>query len=380
MSFKHKGIGLALLGAMLALASCRELSLEPVFYALSRETPLGDNRGFPDGATAHRMVKIGTRYFAAANRLYARTDGISDTWSVVAPPADAILCNYIEAFSGELYAGFATGAGAGLYRSAPDPISWTKIADLGTAAGYTQVTMLKATAAGTPTLFVATWNGSDYALSYSTSGASGSYTLAGGTAWPAPVSVPIIDVESDGSYYWVIVGNSLLRDTAAAGVGSFDTTLLDKDSPVPLKSGAQFYGGLLYDSSVPRLYLSAGNGYLHSSDDSGDTWDSSALQRDTEDNDAIVHFTSFVLPASDASAVYVGTQGQGYYRIPGGDVTGDLTRNTDYTIAALYSGALNCLFYDGLALPYPRLFLCTNADGLWRGEWVSGSTWTWRQE
>lgn len=375
MSLKHKGIGLALLGALLALAACRDLSLEPAFFALSQETPLGDDRGFPDGSTVHRMVKSGSRYFAAAMRLYTRTDGPSDNWSVVAAPAEASVCNAVETFGIYIYASFATGAQKGLYRSLPDPISWAKVADLGTAAGYTQVTMLKATTAGTPTLFAATWNGTDYALSYSTSGDSSSYTLASGAVWPAPVSVPIIDVESDGSYYWAIVGNSLLRDTPAAGVGAFDTQL------APPPSGTQFYGGLLYKAALPAtLYLSAGNGYVHSSVDSGDNWDSSALQRDSEDNDIIIHFTSLVLPAVDTDAVYVGSRGQGYYRIPGGDVTAAFERNTEYSITALYSGALNCLFYDGAVVPQ-RLYLCTNSDGLWRGEWVAASsTWSWRQE
>lgn len=99
----------------------------------------------------------------------------------------------------------------------------------------------------------------------------------------------------------------------------------------------------------------------------------------------MVHFTSFVLPAIDnspANTVYVGTQGQGYFRIPGGDVTGGagtLTREPSYNITALYTGALNHLFYDGGTLPQ-RLFLCTNGSGLWRGEYAGSGIWTWKQE
>jgi len=381
MSLKNKSIGLALLGALLALTSCRDLALDPVFYALSQEQPLGDDRGFPDAVTVHRMVKIGTRYFAAANTLYTRTDGPTDTWSAVAPPADAGLCNGVEVFLGDLYARFATGAGAGLYRSAPDPISWVKIDDLGSGS-YAQVTMLRATSLGTPTLFVATWDVAlaQFALSFSTSGDSGSYTVVSGGGWPATVSLSIVDVESDGNYYWVIVGNSLYRDDVAAGVqGSTFFSLLAPPDP---DSGTVYFGGLLYDSSVPRLYLSAGNGYLHSSTDRGDTWTSSALQRDAEDNDVVVPFTAFVLPLSDgspANTVYVGTQGQGYYRIPGGDVAGALTRQPSYNITDLYSGALNCLFFDSANA---MLFLCTNGSGLWRGSDFSSTVtaWTWKQE
>ncbi len=78
--------------------------------------------------------------------------------------------------------------------------------------------------------------------------------------------------------------------------------------------------------------------------------------------------------------MYVGTQAQGYRRIPGGDVTGGLgtlTREPAFNITALYSGSLNFLFYDAANL---RLFIGTNSAGIWRGDYASGSTWTWKQE
>ena len=382
MAFKNKSMSFALLGALLALASCRDLALDPVFYTLSKEQPLSDDLGMPDGATVHRMVELGTRYFAAANTLYTRTDGPSDTWTVITPPANAGLCNGLEAFSGSLYASFATGTGVGLYRlTPPDLVAWTKIDDLG-AGSYAQVTMLKTTSLGTATLFVATWDEtlSQYALSYSTSGDSGSYTVVSGGDWPVPASskLSIIDVASDGNYYWVIVGNSLFRDDAGAGVGTF--SLL---SPQPPSSGTSYYGGLLYDSSVPRLYLSAGNGYLHSSADGDAPWTTSAVQRDAENKNVLVHFTSWALPGSDNSptgTVYVGTQGQGYYRVPGGDVAGTLIRKpSSYSITALYRGALNSFFYDSANA---RFFICTNGSGLWRGSDFAASIaeWTWKQE
>ena len=61
MTGKVRYIGFALLAALLALTSCRDLALDPVFYALSQEQPLGDDRGFPDEASVSRMVKIGNR-------------------------------------------------------------------------------------------------------------------------------------------------------------------------------------------------------------------------------------------------------------------------------------------------------------------------------
>ena len=269
---KNKAMLMSLLGALLALTSCRDLTLPPVFYTLEKEQPLTDDRGFPDEVTVHRIVKTGSRYFAAANRLYTRTDGdgASDTWTAVAPPVPGALCNNVEVFDSQIYAGFATGSGQGLYRSVPDPISWNQIADLG-AGSYPQITLIKATTAGTPTLFVATWSGTAYSLSYSTTGNSGSYSVVSGAGWgatPPNDDQPIIDVASDGSFYWVVIGNSVYRDDGGVGVGAFDKLTTPS-------SGSATYGGVLL---VPgTLHLSAGNGLLHSSVNNGDAWTSSSV-------------------------------------------------------------------------------------------------------
>ena len=365
---KNKAMLMSLLGALLALTSCRDLTLDPVFYALEKEQPLEDDRGFPDAAIVHRIVKTGTRYFAAANKLYSRTDGASDTWTVVAPPVPGAMCNTLEVFAGQIYAGFydkSIGAGLGLYRSAPDPISWNL---LGTGTS-SQITLIKAVGSAPPRLFVATWSGSAYTLSHSTTGDDGDFTtVSWGTAPQA--DLPIIDVDSNDSYYWVVVGNAVYRDDLLAGLGTLAVL------PAP-SSGTATYGGVFL-ASTGTLYLSGGNGLLHSSIDGGGTWSSSAVVLDDKDNP--VPFAGFALPASDALAVYVGTRGFGYYRIPAGDVTGSsgaLVRSPAYNISALYNGAINCLLYDA---GQSRLLLGTAGSGLWRGDHVSGSEWLWKQE
>jgi hypothetical protein len=365
---KNKAMLMSLLGALLALTSCRDLTLPPVFYTLEKEQPLSDDKGFPDIATVHRIVKTGTRYFAAANKLYTRTDGPSENWTVVAPPVPGALCNNVEVFSGQIYAGFATGSGQGLYRSAPDPISWSQIADLGLGSGP-QVTLLKA-AGGRLFAATATWSGTTftYALSHSLSGDSGGYLVISGAGWgatPPNADLPIIDIASDNNFYWVVIGNSVYRDDGAAGVGAFSKLTTPS-------SGTASFGGVFYNA--PTLYLSAGNGLLHSSSDDGDTWPNSSAAIEVSDDP--VPFTAFgqIVIGSD---IYVGTQGYGYYRIPGGDVTATPVRSPSYNISSLYNGALNCLFYD---LAQSRLFLCTSGAGLWRGDYIDGTYWSWKQE
>jgi hypothetical protein len=381
MSFKIKSIGLALLGALLALTSCRDLTLDPVFYALSQEQPLGDDRGFPDGATVHRMVKItvGTDYYvAAAGRLYIRGTGTSDTWTVVDAPTGLAnaMCNTLELFGGNLYAGFynhSTGEGYGLYNAPLAlPISWTLVAD--SDVQNTEITLLKDVAG---LLFVGTnANGTNLNALY-----SGNGSAFDAVTWlTAPADdIGFIDVAraTSGGSYWILVGASLYRNTAALPGGSFDVFTGGAGSPpVSPLSSPPASGGLFDDGTT--LYVSAGNGRLYSTADGGANWARSVEILD-EDTDYTVRFTSFAAPASDAGAVYVGTQGQGYYRILGGDVTGILTREPSYNITALYTGALNSFFYDSAN---SRLFFCANSSGLWRGTDFSGSAvaWTWRQE
>ncbi len=391
MSFRNKGIGLALLGALLALTSCRDLALDPVFYTLSKELPLGEDRGFPDKASVFKLVKFfaGTDYYlAAAGKLYMRGVGTTASWTVVDPPTGLAnaMCNTLEVLGPSIYAGFydsSNGTGYGLY-TAPlaVPISWTLTTD--TNAQNVEITLLKAVAGQ---LFVGTnTNGSNVnALYYGNGGSSTA------VSWSAPApeaDISFIDVarDSSGLNYWLIVGPYLYRSTAAlpGAFAVYNSAVMnppgDADAPASPLSGVPASGGLLDDGTA--LYVSAGNGFLYRTADGGASWTKSAQIEDDSHNP--VHFTAFAAlsAASDAGAVYVGTEGQGYYRIPSGDVTGAagaLTREPSYNITSLYAGALYFLFYDSAPIP-PSLFLCTTNAGLWRGDFASGSTWTWKQE
>ncbi len=364
---KNKAILISLLGALLALTSCRDLTLDPVFFALEKEQPLEDDRGFPDAAIVHRIVKTGTRYFAAANKLYTRTDGPSDTWTVVAPPVPGAMCNTLEVFGTDIYAGFfdrISGAGLGLW-SAPGtvPVVWSLVLD--PLVNDEEIVMIRNVGGE---LFVSTRASNVNALCHSTDGIG--FTAI--TTWNVVpnTDISILDAAQDSfSNYWVIVGPHLYHDTA--GNFSFiQYTGLDSDGTA--------FGGIFNNSGNSTLYVSAGNGTLFSTADGGGTWSSSAVVLDDKDNP--VPFAGFALPTSDTTnAVYVGTKTYGYYRIPGGVVTGTPVRSPAYNISALYNGAINCLLYDGSVSP-ARLFLCTSSTGLWRGDHVSGSEWSWKQE
>jgi len=367
---KNKAMLMSLLGALLALTSCRDLTLPPVFYTLEKEQPLEDDRAFPDAVTVHRIVKTGTRYFAAANKLYTRTDGPSENWTVVAPPVPGAMCNTLEVFAGQVYAGFyniGTGAGLGLW-SAPGtvPVVWTEVAD--GDVNDVEIVMIRDVGGE---LFASTRASNVNALCH------GDGTNFTAVTWDvAPGAVPITDVAQDSALnnYWVSAGPYLYMDTGG-DFSSFDR--YNESGAItyaPVSGGSNTFGGLF--TSGTWLYVAASNGQLYRTDDGGANWSSSAVILD--DNDDPISFTGFASPdPSDPGAVYVGTRGFGYYRIPGGVVTGTPVRSPAYNISALYNGAINCLLYDA---GQSRLLLGTAGSGLWRGDHVSGSEWLWKQE
>jgi hypothetical protein len=328
------------------------------------------------------MVKfndgIDDYYLAAAGRLYIR-EVLTGSWTVVAPPAGLAnaMCNTLELFSGAIHAGFynsSTGAGYGLY-TAPQalPLNWTIAAE--TDAQNVQITLLKDVGGQ---LFVATNTGANVNTLY-----YGNSTALTAVSVPTPATdIAFIDVAqaSFDSSYWVLAGPYLYQ-SAAPLPGTFTEypgTAPAPDSPLSGYPAAPVSGGLFDDGSA--LYVSAGNGRLYRTADGGTTWTwtTTAFKDDSGDN--TTRFTAFAAPGADVGAVYVGTQSQGYRRIPSGDVTGTagtLTREPAFNITALYNGSLNFLFYDAANL---RLLLGTNGSGLWRGDHAGGSTWTWKQE
>ncbi|MCK5008525.1 MAG: hypothetical protein KAR73_14130, partial [Spirochaetales bacterium] len=110
---------------ILSMVACTDKSLSPIFFTLETERSLAADRGLEDEMTIHEIVKVGTRYFAAGNTLFTRTE--AGNWTTVSPPVAGALCNTLGAYGGNfLYAGFNTkdGDGLGLYRTDPTVGGW----------------------------------------------------------------------------------------------------------------------------------------------------------------------------------------------------------------------------------------------------------------
>ncbi|MCK5558505.1 MAG: hypothetical protein KAJ01_09005, partial [Candidatus Hydrogenedentes bacterium] len=238
---------------ILSMVACTDKSLSPIFFTLETERSLAADRGLEDEMTIHEIVKVGTRYFAAGNTLYTRTE--AGNWTTVAPPVAGALCNTVEVFGGDLYAGFFTTGGTGLglyYADDPDNISWQQVPDPNVQD--IQINFVKqAGPAGTEYFFVSRAGGSsDYSLWYSSDPLNFLFTESTSVDFPPTGSIPITDVAYDGSDYWVTAGPWLYSGvvgtlTAVAGG--------------PTNPGTKPFGGLLY---ATVLYVSTKGGELWS--------------------------------------------------------------------------------------------------------------------
>jgi len=352
---------------ILLMAACTDKSLSPIFYTLETERSLEDDRGLEDEMIVHEVVKVGTRYFAAGNTLFTRTE--TGNWTSVSPPVAGALCNTIEVFGGNLYAGFFAidGTGLGLYRTDPTGGGWNPKApgwdnsafDAAVQNGV-QIGLIKAL--GTD-LYVSTAEKPastyEYYLYASTDGTTFTQILFDAQA---SIAAPITDIEvySLTPEYWVIAGGDLYADTVD---GTLDDLVLQSGDPQTTPG----FGGLLVSTD---LYLSAKDGKLWMWD--GLVWSSESV------TDA-PSFTKFVDvdPATSNGDIFVGTEGTGYYQLAGGVLTNP-QRRPEYNISALYSGAINSFYLDSTVTP-EALFACTTGAGLWRGDW-DGAKWVWVQE
>jgi hypothetical protein len=332
----------------LAMLSCTNTNLSPVFYAVEHEKSLVDDRGFPDDAVVMRIIQNGTaNYFAAALTLYTRTAG-GGTWSSISPPVAGALCTNVEIFSGQLVAAFMLPDNTGglFYRPVDLSTPWVQVSGLPAGA---QIGLLRNT--GTE-LFVSTLSSGTYGLYHSTA----LPTLTATNLTATMTTGPISDVALAGTTYWATVGstlyssadifNTFAADSTVSTNGAFDGLFLSS-------------GGTLYLAADGKFYTNPGTGWVASSSIT------------VEGNS--VQFTTFVETSGlPGSHVYAGTGGYGYYD------TSTLERLPFYTISALYDGAILSMLYDGSGAT-PVLLLGTYNSGLWRGDW-DGANWQWKQE
>ncbi len=349
---------------ILSMAACTDKSLNPIFYTLETERSLVEDRGLEDEMTIHEIVKVGTRYFAAGNTLYTRTE--TGNWTSVSPPVSGALCNTVEIFGGDLYAGFFTtgGTGLGVYRTDPASISWDNAA-IDPEVKNIQIGLIKAVGGN---LYVATaeQNGAvyDYYLYESPDGTS--YT---GNAISfdglSPINLPITDVENDTTDFWVIAGPYLYRQSGAL------TATIQNAVSDPVGGGGKPLGGLLYSTSLTQLYVSGKDGKLWMWDTA--TWSSESVT----DAPRFTKFVDLDPVVGINDDIFVSTEGTGYYELTGGVLTSP-QRRPEYNISALYNGAINCFFLDTSVTP-DALFAGTMNAGLWRADYIGGE-WLWVQE
>jgi len=322
--------------------SCN-VSENPIFYTLEQERPIVDD-SLDNEITVHNVVKGGIWYFAAAPKIFYRNTPDGSTWETANMPQSGVMCEAMDIFGGNLYAGFFSidGQTFRLYSAPPGSILiWSPVGyGPGSAINDEQIVMLK-DVDGT-NLLIGTKNGDTYSLH----GTGATYL----TSLDGIITDALYD--SDNTLFWVVAGSEIYQAATLAGLG---TPLATAPS---LSSGVSF-GGIHYSAAlVHDYYLSTTDGKIWYSNDAGGTWTSSASVSD-------VSFTRFIEAGGN---LLVGTRSHGYYKLTGGDVT-QMERRPDYNISDLRNGGvLNFALLDG------KLFACTAGAGLWRsidsgGEW-----------
>jgi len=357
-----------------ALSGCTDTGLDPIFFTLATERELIEDKGLAENITVWEIVKVGNRYYLAADTLYTRTESGSK-WEEVSPPESGARCAtvevYIDSFSDEyLYAGFFSMSGAeyGLYRTDANPPS----------KGDWDNTAFNAVVVDKPIGMIKTAGANLYVTVADTSVSPQEYFLYEsdflGTTFSALTfdinpTAPITDiVVYPGPERWVTAGPNLYSDTVAPPP---DFTQHSGEVGYPSITEGKVYSGLLYSSDKLKMYLSTKDGKIWSYDG---TWTSSA---EIEVDDDPVRFTHFVELETTSSDIYVGSQGGGYFILGAGSID-SITRYADYDISVMRNGSINRFLADPTPNP-DTLFACTAGAGLWRADYESPD-WVWVQE
>jgi len=318
--------------------SCND-ALDPIFYTLEQERPIVDD-SLDNEITVHNVVTDGSYYFAAAPKIFYRSTPTGSAWETANMPQSGVMCEAMEIFGGNLYAGFFSidGETFRLYSAPPGSnLSWSTVG-YGAASAITdeQIVMLKT---ANTKLLIGTKNCDTYSL-YETN-ATRLSSLSG----------MITDASWDTAIYWIIAGSEVYTGDLTVATALLATT-------PSLSTGASF-GGIHYSAALTHdYYLSTTDGKIYYSNDAGGSWTSSETVSD-------VAFTRFIEVGTD---LLVGTRSHGYYKLTGGDVT-QMERQPDYNISDLYNGGVLNFAFDGT-----NLFACTAGAGLWRST-DSGEKW-----
>ncbi len=379
---------LALSLAAVLLAACTPGG-GSIYSTIQNEVKVVDNTLDNNLVVMDVVGAAGGPYYVAAGKIWPTVPGASTvTWDkghpLTLPTAASgaiVLCNGLLAWppapgATTLWGSFTTpDASLGLYRndgSLVAPLTtWTHVTGSASELGTRQVMRLRnETVGATATLVVIMGSTSTPPLTYdvfsSTDGIS--FTLSSITGATSTVNDVIYAAGN-----WYATEGATLYTTGATLGGTLTAVPL---TGVTVATGEELRD-ILYDGTT--LYVSSKLGHVFYSSDGGANWLSTTAAPVSGITPGLLGFAG---PVGGAGGkILVGADGYGYYELSGSPLA--LTRASDtlapsITTFRLYSAAVRRFFVDGTT----RLFACTSATGLWRGE-ISGSgaaatiTWNW---
>ncbi len=427
-----------MISAILLIYSCPD-NPTGMFYSLEEEIEIA-NGSLDDALTVRSMGKFGTgteeTYFAAAGNLYfKKTDNIESSnvvWNFAKPPGSTATenSNYItyEAIllNGKIFAVYydTDTTEHHLYScdasalSADSTSIWTEVVinQLNTSAGEYVVNIEVVDTTPNQTLFIYTITPNVTLGGYSTSvynvysyNAATLDITAGMTLTEELTDITNggtfdIDVESDGTTFWLISGIRLYTGASGSLTEISDTTVFDdtdagsddeKISDFLLNSG---YGGLVCynNGSSDYIYLTFKEGYILRYD--GSSW-SDVYNTDIYSSSADSYPDPLDLDLYDIELVTFGTNkvllfgtNEGYYELQiesegtmsstaeifsPEDSTSLFCTVTHYSSIDLSSAVILDFYYDS---DYDYLFAMGYSSGLWFNYESSDSTRLWAVE
>ncbi len=334
-----------------------------IFYTLENEKRTVDNT-LPNEVTVTGIVKIGDYYYVSLGAIYRRNASNSENkWDPITikmnGESSSGLCNNLAYFNGKLYGAFImdssdqTATSFGLYSATVNTntteIDWSGPINIGASQSEIQIVRLFIVN-GTLIVITKEETALPYNLYYSTDGSNFSHCATTFDLLPN-------DCTFFNSQYWLIVGNKIYTGNLSS-FSEISTT----NYPEGKVSGT-YFGGIYYSSDFGALYLSSRDGKIFSTTD-GTTWKTANGGEPIKVSDKAVPFGIFY--QINSNLMLLGTDGYGFYRIIGGDITNsaNIKRFSDNTKAELYSASVLKFFKDPSTNP-TVIFACTSGYGLW---------------
>ncbi len=361
---------LSLIAALALLAGCVDYQ-EGLFASIEREERIPESN-LPKESSVFGMVRANGKYYASLGKLYERNVGGGD-WDSIGPPpgfSDSLAIDIVDV-GGTIYVAYndyeLDGSGVFILDTTTDTWGSGNLYD-----GGKQITDLFSV---NGEIFAAVGDPSDsggtYDLLHHTVGTSWTTEI---TAGPRIIAGTHLSNAIHGPSNYVFLSRTRVHTGALGALGTAQLPSVAFDG---IFQDNEDFGGILHVSGPDDLYISSRKGHIYYSD--GTTWTKSS----TDSERPYTGMAFFPQLDGGTGGVVVGiqdlqtttdpTEEGGYYELPGGGVGSIVTpEGNGYATTDMSETTVIDFFVDTGETPN-ALFVLTQGQGLWRGEYGNSS-------